>query len=467
MKKEGRRGESPTIPDIIQSIHTAADMILVGKQVSTEALTKYPFIIDADTFSELLWDNTNFGNVRPEVRNKIAANAGFVYEAMARRAALQERWSDNIDLVKENIVFKLTGRDSRQLGIDPKEIEIAWGLFSFELVAKSNAFKILLSEFGDKRLKDTTGFVSGELVGPLGPIPVVLAGGRDVKKTLIHEDIHVFQAILGQSPQPFNFHAEIQKPFVDRALANENILPEDLEECRNLFYGVCANSHTEVEIELRTYLWERRIPIIKLDGAETNDVTVSMLLLENALYSPAAKLSEADQMKEVFMALYELSELSSFRLNLFNIVKNGISQQKNTSDSWKWAASRVLAIPVPSSLKMYKAVLCGRDAEIDLLQPDITIPLAEIMIMQARRTINPQSYGQGEIIPINEIDNFVTILNRLFLDKSFLSELASGVGASSLDYLNIKKKLVEYARKSVSAGQKGKIERLLTSMLVV
>jgi hypothetical protein len=451
------------IPQTIHAIHTAADMLLIGKKIAQDSMKKFPFVPEPESFGNRIWEESgvDFWSVTGEQRYKIAAHAKFIYELMLARAELQRIWVQDPEQVKRNILATISWDTEGELQLDPSLVNIKWGLFSFALVAEKEAYediKRVLCSPGENY-----GFVTGRLTGPLGEVPVVL-GGKEWKQTLWHEDMHVLQSARGELERPFDVREEIIEPEILRAVNNEDIRPRDLDACKKFLTGLCANAKYDFNIELRTSIWHRSVPSIRTFNEGSVDLALTFLL--NVIYAPATDLTDKQKIRESYKAIFQIAKVDYYQELLWSSVLQAVKNHKEKGSAWEWAASRATALPINSSPRLIQAVLLGRKGKLEK-EPEVNaaIPLPQALIIHARKTIYPDSYGQGEGIKKDKIEEFWKILVDLYTDRSLYREICKEYDIDKEDMQKVKQKLIEYAAKSVPPGLRRKTKRRLTERL--
>ncbi|MBI4099731.1 hypothetical protein HY440_01865 [Candidatus Microgenomates bacterium] len=436
----------------LEAVHIAADLLFNGRRICLEAMKQPPFApIDEIEANLTIREGTTLDNLDWDQKVKIATVAKVLYLALLSRAELQEIWSHDPYQVKLNVLANVN-KDA-ELSLQPEDVDIKWGLLSMALVAKPEAFRQIQEAVGVKGT--AAGFVTPDFIGPLGRVPIV-RWDKETRQSIGHEDLHIFQDKTNPARHVVNMREKIKDPAILRAIENSQIQPGDLTKGFELLFGICRDHQTDIEAEVRTYTWNESFPHTPLDNPEAGETGVTLVACFNCIYDHNRQgVSDEQRIAETLTAISSVYEVNHFRNVLWHNIKAASTRE---GKSWSWAASRLLALPIPSSLNLYRTVLLGqRHAHLDD-EPtmDKGNPLAQALITFARRKINPDSYGQGGKVTHDQVPTLINEIAGAFNNQT-------GLSAKELE--STKHHLIRFAQKSVPKGVRGKIQRDLATLL--
>jgi hypothetical protein len=148
------------------------------------------------------------------------------------------------------------------------------------------------------------------------------------------------------------------------------------------------------------------------------------------------------------------------------ILNQAADSYKGKYNSWDWVASRMLVLPTSSSLSLAKATLLGRGTKLaDEPKLDTVLPLPQALITYVRKTVNPNSYGQGEQIRPENIAAYLDLCVNTFQNRSLYGTICEDNGIKDANFARIRSLFIKYATKSAAAGFRGKVERDLTKRI--
>jgi len=443
------------------TVGVLADMLVTGRKMSLEALKQEPYIPEPLLLALKVRTTSGFDDLNQELREKLATTTlRDIYGLMERRASLQKEGSDDQLLRKKRICRALW--NDRQLDLDPGDFEISWGMFSYLIVTKESVFKKIRKSFG---LPETVNGVTGRIEGELGLVPICLRSSGRV--TIEHEDLHVFQSFAGDLQLGFDFVRETERPEIKRLVDNRKIKPGDLEIGKNFLAGVLANARQEIMVELRTYSWEKRIPVISLDdNGNHNEVNLASSILNNAIFFQGNALPDEQKLLLAYEAMLEIGKIAHLRNVLWAMVKQAVENNRDKENPWEWAASRLCVIPAKSSVSLIRAVLLGRGVKLkNEPKLDYIIPLPQALITMVRRRINPKSYGQGEMIQPKQIEEYIGMAVQVFKKRDLCQGIVDKYHISGEQMMEVRKNFIRFARISVPEGFRGKVEKELKRLI--
>jgi hypothetical protein len=444
----------------LETVGVLGDMLLAGRTMCLDALNKYPYIPDffnlTDRVESVLGDR-----IDPETKNWfINFYLSPVYDLMEKRAALQRE--DPIKQAERKRLITHSFRRDLQLDLESDEFEIDWSLFSYAIIVREPQFAKIRRTLGVSG--GAEGFVGG-IIGDLGLIPVCQRSNS--KSTKMHEDLHSFQGQLGELNAVYDWKKEIDNLGIEKLLETENTVPADLAVAQSFFNGVLVHVRQDIGIELRAYVWDKQIPQVSLDATKRNEVLTAADVLINVMYAPQLGMSDKEKVMGVYEIMLDIGRVNEYRNTLWAIVRQAVDQNRDKEKPWDWVASRLMVLPSMSSLKLIKAVLLGRKTELkNGFKVDTTLPLPQALITLVRRKLNPDSFGKGDMVEADQIDKFLQMAKEVFENRKLYGEIIDKYQITEEQMTEVRKNFIRYARVSVPAGFRGRIEKELKQRLV-
>lgn len=384
---------------------------------------------------------------------------------MIRRANEQQKWNINPRLQTEIFVSIVNNQLPTRSRIDPNTTRIVWGLLCFGVVVTPNDYKKLTSEFTnfDVMGLESKGVVTNRFRGDLGSIPIIKSG-VDTTDTLMHEDLHILQDIFGLLDTPFSFEGLFEdNSAIERSFLQSGIQPGDLERCKSFLENVAKKAEYEIDIEFHTTAWEKTTPHSTVMDAKRSDMIFAMNAMYNAIFDPTSNLDDEQKMWETFHVQYRFNKINMRRSTMFQILREARLRYKGPLNSTHFVGALSLLIPPGTSLRTIEAVMLGGKNE-KLNKPldrIIEADLAGAIALFARRKVSPESYGVGDNVSEERINQFLSLVVSIFNERKLIERIIESEKITPGELERTRNKLIEYARKSVPAGSRGKAAQTL------
>jgi hypothetical protein len=459
---------------VINNLYTSASLVVASRRVALQALSSPPYYPDIEDWADRMWTESgvNFWSVPPSHRLFISEQSKIITPLLFKRADFQSMCSMDPEAVKTNLVSLINQQIDKRLYIDPDDVYIAWGLFSFGMVLGKDSYKKIDESLnGPEKPWNKhahSGYITGRLMGDLGPIPIILRG-TDQKRTLLHEDLHVLQANLGYMLGGADLNGMLQDPELERITMGKTIKKGDLDIARKFLGEVAEQADRDVFIEFQTYLWEGRIPNSNIINDDYRGyVNVALGAMFNAIYHPSSKLTNQEKIEETFNAQHALNRVNDKVLLLHAYAHEAMKNYKGPLPKTEWVAALAFVMPPFLPIEIIKVIMLGgRHKELSHTPKRSTpIDLAGAISTYARRTINPKSWGQGDMVQVKDVDMFVNLIATTCSDKGPANKIIAELDMDEEALRITRQYLLEYSKKSVPAGLRGQVERRLRELLV-
>lgn len=460
----------------ILDMHKMAALLASGRTILTTALQRPPFVpnfIDEDLGTQvwegagLKFEKESFGIVQ-----KSFDWTRVIARQVMHRAELQEKWSIHPELQTRILVAIVNEQLPSALRIDPTKARVVWGALCFGLVVPSDDYNSLLKAFTDVEASGfkSLGVVTSRFYGDLGPIPIILKG-KEAVKALRHEEIHILQDLFGWLGSDFDFETMlIQYPGFERCALQENIQPGDLKECFTILEAAARDAEREIDLEFQTVSWEAgRIPHTTTMDAPKSLMNLALSATFNAIYDSEAGLTNEEKVLFTFKAQNRFNSINVRRLQMAKILNQARLEYNGPLNRNDFVGALTLLIPPGSSIRLIEAVMLGgRDKRLSEPVPRIVASdIAGAIATFARRTVSPTSYGQGEVAKSEDVTRFISLVSQTFNSGALIRPIIDSLGGiSEEEFSETRRKLIEYGRKSVPAGMRGAVAKILTQELV-
>lgn len=455
-----------TFEQTLNTFRIAGEMFLAGKKLALQRLSEYPFLPSLEELTkETVGAIPDLKTLNEWQRSFLAVNGVLLtHTLMARRARYQHLWSLHPDEVKSNFVRSLRETTDGEVDISPQKTSLIWNLFSVAMVVDNDGYKKVEKYYFGKS-GNSFGFI-GYLATELGRMPIVQKRtSYETKKTIWHEDVHVWQEAMGfDFRTDFDLGTAVDNPAIQRALENENIQLGDLDENEELLESLLDLGRQEVTTELSAYLWTGHFPPLAeaLDTSSNPALSVIYNNLINCIYSRALGLSEKGQIQKHFEITKKILNADLERNILIAITKQVMEEYQGIENRWEWAAARAMVIPPRINKQLFQAVMLGRHVAIrEQPKIDYAATLGVILLTHARRLIHPDPYGQGQEIPKELMPAFWDTLSKIVESRTFYETITENCHFTDEDQEKMKKTIIRYAEKSSPQGFRNQTQREL------
>src|SRR4030042_3053984 len=451
------------IPGTITKFHNYACLLSAGRNILMEHLDQYPYHPTPDEFGDRVWQESglNFWGVPGDQKEQAAAFVHDIWPYIQARVEEQQKYNLNPSLQKSNLIDLINSKIPPDVRLTAESADIAWGLFSFSLVLPKSDFDRITFFLTNRKPNSTSGYVSHQLIGNLGPIPIIRRG-VEKRQTVSHEDIHVFQLLTGAIEEPLTVEIFDDEEFL--AALDNHPIPGKLEKIEAIYNHLVAEAYKSSENELRASIWSREKPSSGFaEDPQSPFIRWSLTALFNQIYSQVEGLSEAEQIEKVYHAQAQINEIAYRREVVWEIVKASVAENRGRGDAWDWVAANVTLIPPESSIRFYKAVLL-RDRHSGIgnqIQRYTSHDLAGAIVTHASRRIDPESCGQGGEIPKGQLPDFWNEIVRIFTSRELYATIINPDTSDPDDLIRVKQRLIKYACISAPQGMRGTTQREL------
>lgn len=462
--------KNPT-QEMFPGIYTAASLIVAGRKIVLESLREPPFFPDIEELADRMWQESgiDYWSVPPLQKVIIAERSKVITPLLFKRAELQQKYSIAPTLVKQKIISIINEQLEGDLRLNADSINIVWGMFSFGLEVDREQFQGLVKyHFPLDKDALPRGYVTGQFMGELGPIPIIQKG-KDKNLTLLHEDLHVLQANLGYLRGPDVEYMSANPEFL-RVLEGKDIHEGDLEIAQDFLIAVVNSADADIFIELQTSLWEGNQPGSNImDGYSFGYVDAALGAFLNVVHDPYSILTDQEKIEKTFNAERSINEINEKRALLSMYAHKAMVNYNGPLKREHFVAALTLVIPPNTPIEIIKAIMLGgRHKELEVpLKRTIYVDLAGAISTFARRKINPNGWGSGDPLRTpEEIDRFIQIVSNVFNSRNLIEGIIENNNITPGELEKTKLKLAQYGKMSAPAGLRGKVERMLKEALV-
>src|SRR4030042_1337402 len=320
--------EVASFEQTIKTLSVASDMFLVGKELAVQSLHTPPFAPSPEVLAG------HVTNAVPDFRSLTEWERSFLlvnglmttYSLLERRAFYQRKFMLAPETITRQLLGIIESVSDHELQFDPNRVGFKWSLFSVSLVLPQEEFdEAVFHHFGKNQT--LFGFVS-RFATELGRIPFVLQG-KQHKRTIWHEDIHVFRNEMGLSREKqTNMAWVVERPSIKRAVDNKNITHQDLEENEEILNKILEDVYFTIREEFAASLWSNEMPLVGVLDKPDEDQNLGFIYITllNCIYAQSRQLGEAEQIARHYEALRKMAEVNLERQRLVAIARQAMDE---------------------------------------------------------------------------------------------------------------------------------------------